>query len=59
MGADPLKGAVVDSRCRVHGIKGLRVADASIFPFAVANHPNGACMMVGERVSDYIKEDYK
>ncbi|XP_066153681.1 glucose dehydrogenase [FAD, quinone]-like [Euwallacea fornicatus] len=57
MGPDPLKGAVVDARCRVHGIKNLRVADASIFPFAVANHPNAPCMMVGERVSDFIKED--
>ncbi|CAG9770306.1 unnamed protein product [Ceutorhynchus assimilis] len=57
MGPDPAKGAVVDSRCRVHGIKNLRVADASIFPFLVANHPNAPCMMVGEKVSDFIKED--
>ncbi|KAH1018880.1 glucose dehydrogenase [FAD, quinone] [Dendroctonus ponderosae] len=58
MGPDPEKGAVVDSRCRVHGIRKLRVADASIFPFTVANHPNAPCMMVGERVSDLIKQDY-
>lgn len=58
MGPDPFRGAVVDSRCRVHGIVKLRVADASIFPFTVANHPNGPCMMVGEKVSDLIKEDH-
>ncbi|KAL1502442.1 hypothetical protein ABEB36_007583 [Hypothenemus hampei] len=58
MGPDPKNGAVVDSKCKVHGIKSLRVADASIFPFQVANHPNAPCMMVGEKVSDLIKAEH-
>ncbi|XP_050302050.1 uncharacterized protein LOC126740165 [Anthonomus grandis grandis] len=59
MGPDPSKGAVVDSNCRVYGIKKLRVADASIFPSYVVNHPNGPCMMLGEKLSDMIKREYR
>lgn len=38
MGPDPEKGDVVDSRLRVYGVEGLRVCDASIFPFIVSGH---------------------
>lgn len=58
MGKDPLKGAVVDSECKVHGIDKLRVVDGSVFPFPLAGHPVAAIVMVGERVSDLIKDKY-
>ncbi|XP_008196580.2 glucose dehydrogenase [FAD, quinone] [Tribolium castaneum] len=55
MGKDPKKGAVVDSELRVFGIKKLRVADASVFPFALAGHPNAPTVMVGEQLGDLVK----
>lgn len=53
MGVDEL--AVVDPRLRVHGIDGLRVADASIMPKIVSGNTNAACIMIGEVASDMIK----
>lgn len=58
MGPNPRKGAVVDARLRVHGIKGLRVADGSVVPFSLAAHPAAAIMLVGERTAEFIKNDY-
>lgn len=58
MGPDPKKGAVVDTECRVHGVKKLRVIDASVFPFALAGHPTAAICMVADVVSDFIKQTY-
>lgn len=55
MGPDRHKGAVVNSETKVYGIKNLRVADASIFPFTLSGHPNAPCVMIGEKVSDLIK----
>jgi choline dehydrogenase len=54
MGTDP--DAVVDAELRVRGIDGLRVADASIMPNLPCGNPNLACMMIGEKVSDMIRE---
>ena len=51
--SDPL--AVVDQYGRVHGIKGLRVADASIMPDCVRANTNVTTMMIGERVADFIR----
>lgn len=56
MGPDP-NTCVVDSRLRVHGIKGLRIADASIFPNIVSGNLNGPSMMVAQRGSELILED--
>lgn len=52
MGNDPM--AVVNDRLQVHGVKGLRVADASIMPFIVNANTNFPCMMIGEKCADLI-----
>jgi choline dehydrogenase len=52
---DPM--AVVDSRLRVHGINGLRVADASIMPNIIGGNTSAPSMMIGERAADFILED--
>jgi choline dehydrogenase len=46
--------AVVDQYGRVHGLDGLRVADASIMPDCVRANTNATSMMIGERVADLI-----
>jgi len=53
MGADPT--AVVDAGLRVHGLEGLRVADASIMPTVVSGNTNAASIMIGERVADFAR----
>ncbi|KAK2039602.1 alcohol oxidase [Colletotrichum somersetense] len=46
--------AVVDSRGRVFGVQGLRVADASTFPFALPGHPQSAVYALAEKIADDI-----
>jgi len=52
MGID--KDAVVDADLKVHGLEGLRVADASVFPMLVGGNTNAPAVMVGERGADKI-----
>ena len=52
------KGGVVDHKLRVHGVKGLRVVDASIFPLEPQSNTMTLVYMVAERASDLIKEDW-
>lgn len=49
--------SVVDSTLKVHGIQGLRVVDASIFPTPVACHPCAPVVMAAEKAADMIKSD--
>jgi choline dehydrogenase len=51
--ADPL--AVVSQDGRVHGVDGLRVADASIMPNCVRANTNATTMMIGERMAALIQ----
>ena len=52
--SDPL--AVVDQYGKVHGIEGLRVADASIMPNVIRANTNATTIMIGERVAAWIAE---
>ena len=49
--------SVVAPRLRVHGVEGLRVADASIFPTIPSGNTNAPAIMVGEMASDIVRAD--
>jgi choline dehydrogenase len=46
--------AVVDPELRVHGLEGLRVADASVMPTTVCVNINAAAIMIGEKAADLV-----
>ena len=52
MGADAM--AVVDAQLRVHGIDGLRIADASIMPTLTSGNTNAPSIMIGEKAADMV-----
>lgn len=54
MGPSDRPGTVVDSELKVHGLQGIRIADASIMPAMPAANTNAAALMIGEKVADLI-----
>jgi choline dehydrogenase len=54
MGPAERTDTVVDCQLRVHGVQGLRVADASIMPTMPAANTNAAALMIGEKAADLI-----
>lgn len=52
---DPM--AVVDQHCRVRAIPNLRVVDASIMPAIPRANINLTCIMIGEQVSDWMRDE--
>tara|TARA_B110000495_G_C22707691_1_gene416297 strand:+ start:355 stop:528 length:174 start_codon:yes stop_codon:yes gene_type:complete len=53
MGEDP-QSTVVNQELKVHGIEGLRIADASVFPNVTSGNTNTATMMVAAKAADLI-----
>ena len=52
MGDDEM--AVVDQHLKVHGLEGLRVADASVMPTIISGNTNATAVLIGERCADFI-----
>ncbi|MEO9273776.1 GMC oxidoreductase [Marinomonas sp. 5E14-1] len=52
------KDSVVDSQLKVHGIRNLRVIDASIFPNITSGNVNAPTMMVAEKGAEMVREDH-
>lgn len=56
MGPEDDPGAVADQYGRVHGVRGLRIADASLMPVVPSANTNVPTIMVGERVAEWVRE---
>jgi 5-(hydroxymethyl)furfural/furfural oxidase len=59
MGMPGLPDVVVDSKCRVVGMGGLRVIDASIMPTIVGANTHIPVLMIAEKMADELKADHR
>jgi choline dehydrogenase len=57
MGRDAM--SVVDGQLKVHGVEGLRVADASILPRVTTGNTMAPCVVIGERAAANVQEEYR
>jgi choline dehydrogenase len=57
MGRSAAEGAVVDTRLRVLGLAGLRIADASVMPTITSGNTNSPTLMIAERAAEWIAQD--
>ena len=57
MGRD--EASVVDPQLRVRGVRGLRVADASVMPTIIRGHTHAPSVLIGEIAADLIKADQR
>ncbi len=57
MGRSAAEGAVVDSRLRVLGLAGLRIADASVMPTITSGNTNSPTLMIAERAAEWMVQD--
>jgi choline dehydrogenase len=57
MGRDAM--SVVDSRLKVYGLQGLRVADGSIMPRVTTGNTMAPCVVIGERAADLIRTEHR
>ena len=55
MGIDGDPGAVVDHRCRIHGIENLWVIDGSILPVITSRGPHATIVMLGHRAAEFVQ----
>lgn len=58
-GGTAAMGTVTDTECRAKGVKGLRVADASVIPVPVAGHPQSMLYAMAEQATDMILTELK
>jgi choline dehydrogenase len=56
MGRD--KTSVVDGRLKVHGVQGLRVADASVLPRVTTGNTMAPCVVIGERAAALLQDEH-
>ncbi|HZC08608.1 MAG TPA: mycofactocin system GMC family oxidoreductase MftG, partial [Mycobacterium sp.] len=54
MGEEADPAAVVDQRCRVHGIDGLWVIDGSVLPTITSRGPHASIVMLGHRAAEFV-----
>ena len=58
MGRSAAEGAVVDTRLRVLGLAGLRIADASVMPTITSGNTNSPTLMIAERAAEWMLQEH-